>query len=315
MKKLLSIFLVCTQLHAQSLDPMQSYVATKKHGGRLGDQIIINLQAITASKEMGIPYLHRPFAGSDQLALSSCGQWLTPEEENLFRRQTTLRSLPLSRKTNSRNVAPHCLYLVPHGSRVPIVGKAEARKLLAPISPIPKIDIPPDCVSVAVHVRTGGGRGIENGQNRRELMDHPANQRRFPQRFVSKLGYGFYTRSLKRLRHIFKNQKLYVHLFTDDKNPKQIIEKLSSALGDENIYFGCREEGNRYDKNVIEDFHGMTQFNCLIRPDSNMSRMAEYISNHCVVICPGGCKTSHRACKKLKQRLRQKSATPQTPAS
>ncbi len=52
------------------------------------------------------------------------------------------------------------------------------------------------------------------------------------------------------------------------------------------IQWGTREEGNRHDLNVMDDFFALLDFDCLIRPDSNFSICAEILGNHKVVVSP-----------------------------
>jgi hypothetical protein len=44
--------------------------------------------------------------------------------------------------------------------------------------------------------------------------------------------------------------------------------------------------GNRYDKNVLKDFFAMTKFDCLIRPASSFSVIAEIMGDFKVIIQP-----------------------------
>ena len=43
---------------------------------------------------------------------------------------------------------------------------------------------------------------------------------------------------------------------------------------------------NNHHSNVLEDFFEMARFDCLIRPDSNYSIMAEKIADYKIVISP-----------------------------
>ncbi len=53
-----------------------------------------------------------------------------------------------------------------------------------------------------------------------------------------------------------------------------------------NIIWSCRTEGNSDDCNVVEDFYGMFQFDCLIRPESNYSMCASLLGYHKIIIFP-----------------------------
>jgi len=53
-----------------------------------------------------------------------------------------------------------------------------------------------------------------------------------------------------------------------------------------NITFACRENGNRHDRNVVDDFFALTKFDCLIRSDSNYSLMASKFADYKIQISP-----------------------------
>ena len=310
-KKLLLIF-ACLPCLAFTPEPGKSYVAASHCAGRFGDKVIAHLRAITAAHRLGLPYLFRPYPGLEKLALSTYGEHICREDEKLFDRVVYPNSLPACRKGHSASAQTSTLYKVRLcSSGIPMVSRGVAKKLLAPIVPLEQVVIPEGCVSVAVHIRTGGEKGIENGENKPWLMDHPRNQHRFPRKFIQRLGYGPYINGLRRIRRIFRQEKLYVHIFTDDKRPGVLAERIRCALKDPNMSFDYRLEGNHHSKNVVEDFYNMTRFNCLIRPDSNLSKMAEYIGHHAIILGPGCSRISTRACASLKQHLQQ-TASPQT---
>ena len=81
----------------------------------------------------------------------------------------------------------------------------------------------------------------------------------------------------------FQDQPLYVFLFTDYPNPEELKRSFEEQINAPNIQFACRKD-NKVD--LMEDFFGLTQFDCLIRADSNFSIAAEKISDYKVVIYP-----------------------------
>jgi len=96
----------------------------------------------------------------------------------------------------------------------------------------------------------------------------------------------YYIDQIKMLSKILNDPPLFVYIFTDDANPKRIVNKFNEVLQKPNITFACREQGNRYDTNILEDFFAMIKFDCLIRPHSHFSMSAQLIGNHKIVIYP-----------------------------
>ena len=81
---------------------------------------------------------------------------------------------------------------------------------------------------------------------------------------------------------------MYVHIFTDDKNPQELLKRCEETVNKANIAYGTRTTDNRYDLNVLDDFFAITQFDCLIRGDSNFSIMASKLACHKIVLAPKG---------------------------
>jgi hypothetical protein len=146
----------------------------------------------------------------------------------------------------------------------------ELRALLSPVDQMPSITLPSGYISVALHMRTGIGFDSE------ELPSH------FPLKCPP---FNYYIKALELVSILF-DQPLYVFIFTDHPNPPELQQKLSSIFSGYKIRFDCRRSDNAHDKNVLEDFFALGQFECLIRPDSNYSLIASKIFSHKVVISP-----------------------------
>ena len=85
---------------------------------------------------------------------------------------------------------------------------------------------------------------------------------------------------------MLEGERLHVRLFTDDPKPKALAEKYVRAVNNPNITFSYREHDNAHDANVLEDFFGMAQCDCLIRPESCFSMAAQTIANFKIIIYP-----------------------------
>jgi hypothetical protein len=146
------------------------------------------------------------------------------------------------------------------------------RKLIRPKTPITYPEIPKHCVSIALHIRTGGGFKMDE-----QLYA------KYPTRFAP---LHFYRDQLKRLLSLYPEKRLYVHIFTDDKDPEHIVTYLKQEILSDRIIYGFRQTGNAHNQHVVEDFFFMLKFRCLVRPTSNFSKVAEFLGNYEVVIVP-----------------------------
>ncbi|MBI2743386.1 MAG: hypothetical protein HYX48_05660 [Chlamydiales bacterium] len=243
------------------------------------------LHAKWVSYQYDIPLLYKPFTYSDQLALHDVEQLYSkdtkrkfakskllgpPIEINKYDPLSTLYILPyFPESLNDRIADPRYMY-------IPIDWKEEKfhallKQLVKPRSPLPTLNFPSNCITVAVHVRRGGGFDVANIQRTQPLRFPPDR---------------FYIDQIRYLYEYFQGQPLYVYLFTDDRSPETIARSFQQGLRGLDIRFDYRRQGNRHNSNVVEDFFAMMQFDCLIRPQSNYSIVAEIVGDFKAVIYP-----------------------------
>lgn len=156
------------------------------------------------------------------------------------------------------------------------------RQEICPIAPLPTLKLPKDRITVALHVRKGSGpdRSFFKPYERGSMYFVENYPLRFPPDT-------YYIEQIKKISEMFKKKNLYIHLFTDDKNPSLLVEKYKNKLNLPNIEFGITESTNKDSQSaVLEDFFNMTSFDCIIRPESHFSQMASKISRAKVVIRP-----------------------------
>lgn len=155
-------------------------------------------------------------------------------------------------------------------------------------------DFPDNKHSVAVHIRRGGGfdRPLLSAQYQAEQVSEFDFDAYSGQYFADK-GFPFkfppeqyYVEQIKFLHTHLDKQPMYVHVFTDDQNPGEIVQRLQEAINEENITFDYRKENNSHDRNVIEDIAAMSQFDYLIRSCSHYPWIAQIIGNHKAIIYP-----------------------------
>lgn len=150
------------------------------------------------------------------------------------------------------------------------------KNLIAPCGQYMCMQLPDDVVTVAMHVRVGDG--YDSMKTRENAYE------KFPKE-------EFFIEAIKKLKHIFKNQYLYIYIFTDAYCPEDIKKRYEIIFAsDSMLIFDARNEKQEkpWDSYVLEDFFCMAKFDCLIRPRSSYSAIAQAIGNHKVILYPGG---------------------------
>lgn len=306
MKHTLNLFFIFFFLTIPQILHPKAAITYDWSGGRFGDNILAYLHAKWLSIQYPeLKFYYRPFKYSDQLVLHQKEQQLNKEyfdenkkesevnnllvqneEPRLIKKTLTKKNLIIDPDSNYLYVVPyfsefdfeHKLYWWnAHWIRFEIDWKdpifyQEMRKMVRPINEeLLKVEIPNGFISVAVHVRKGGGFDIEG-------------YFREPLKFVH--GY-FYIDQIKKLSELFNHAGLYVYIFTDDKNPEDIIDWFKRHLRNYgNIWLDCRSKDNYHDSNVVEDFFAMTQFDCFIHSLSTYSFLISKLGNFKVEIFP-----------------------------
>ncbi len=252
-----------------------SAITYNLNGGRFGDNLFSYCKTMWLADKYGISFLYKPFQYSKKLKLHKKGIKYT--------RRTPLKFKAVHYLTGSRfcklQAEENILYIKKWYYDVQVDWKdamfiKKLRKLIRPSVPLDNNIRPPkNCVTIAVHVRRGGGYRVDT----KRLIDSQ------PLRFASDQ---FYIDQIKRLATMFEGKNLYVHIFTDDLNPQTIVENFKRRVNLDRISYGYRRSGNNPCSYVLEDFFAMMKFDCLIRPKSHYSRFVERLGNNKVIIAP-----------------------------
>lgn len=280
-----------------SPDQLEDYAFSVTYaldGGRFGDQLTNYLRALWISWKYDLLFFYRPFEFSDQLVLSDHHilfdqELLKPfsaklEYFSVFELEKSATVFKyLDKVQNNKN--KQLLWNI--GLLTPFIEEHFCEKLddedfrnfiqalVKPKNSINLVSMPPNCKTIAIHVRTGVG------------YDWEVNIQKMPTKFPSDT---FYLASLKQASEYYKDYPLYVHIFTDHPQPKILQERFSNQFKQwqiENIdAFHCREVGNSHSENILEDMFSMMEFDCLIHPDSSLSRLAAIIVAHELEIKP-----------------------------
>ena len=256
-------------------------------GGRLGDQILDYTHAKWISYKWKIPLYFKPFDYSDQFVFHDFEKHLTPERATLFTEKhlTSLEELKNSVRVDTLYFVVHVpdsyeefLFNGGYGLYIPVDWtdqkfKYMMRSLIAPKNPLDLIYPPKETISVALHLRTGGGF----------VWDTDSMKQCLPLRFPD---FPYYVEQLNKLYAHLGRESLYVHIFTDSPDPESLRTILRGYFPQDNIEFGCRTEGNRHDANVLEDLFSMLNFDCLIRPMSHFSMTASHLTDFKIEFFP-----------------------------
>lgn len=271
MKNKIFLFIL---LFTHALACTNSAITWEPNGGRFGDNLLSYSRAKWISYKYNIPVLYLPFKYSDQLMIHEQETMYTQELAQQFS-----NTVYLPTKLKHRLLSQESTLYVSHWN-VDIdidwfdsAFTEELKKNIAPRQPLEKVAIPENCISIAVHVRNGGGFVVDTEQEKE----------RCPLRFVPD---EFYIDQIARITNMFPKQNLYVHIFTDHLEPKTLKKKFKKALNNPRITFGYREQGNYHNANVLEDFFSMMDFDCLIRPGSHYSRFVQRLGSNKIVIYP-----------------------------
>lgn len=302
-----------------------TYLNSVDWGGRLGDSLLMYIKAKWIAYYYEIPFFYKPFKYSDQLVMHIEEKHWKDEylqsyvfEEDICKKKNRYRDLTID---IDQYIEPHknALYVInyyfhpSHWGRHPElydsqeismwrdmmaddIFREEVKQMIKPIKALNSFEIPKDKVTVAVHVRKGGGYDtpllsmqlyekvdLEGAfchcQNDKDVYVDTAYPLKFPPDF-------FYVEQIKRLSEMYDDAPMYVHIFTDDKNPQLLVDRYEKAVNKPNIEFGCRKGDNQHDSNVLEDLFSLTKFDCLIRGGSNFPQIAELLGNYNIVIYP-----------------------------
>ncbi len=254
-------------------------------GGRFGDQLLCYLRAKWISYEYDIPLLYKPFPYSSELTLDKVESRFENEKfkENIYIKNSQ-SILPKDKRRSILYTAPYFAepeyernryrYSFTVNWKDPDF-RALAKELIAPKKNLQLIEPPSGSISIAVHVRRGGG------------YDSKTWNVSFPLKLPS---INFYITALKKMVKYFEGRSLYCFIFTDEQDPGSIVKEIENAVDSPNIVFDSRRE-NHHTKNVLEDFFSLFNFDALIRPESSFSIIPSLLKDYAILIVP---KTFHR---------------------
>lgn len=287
MKKIFTLLLILIAHFGIAEEEVQynTAVTYSFSGGRFGDNLLSYIHAKYVSYIYHIPMLYKPFQFSDQLVLDRMENRWDESIRSLYQKQVRFDANEDFAKFQERNA----LYIVPYfpefdgeygtlynGPWFDMDWNApgfikELRKLINPLNPTKKFPRKKDAINVAVHLRKGSGPDSVQMTKMYFLKFPPEN---------------YYEEQLVKIVKMFPNKKIFVYLFTDYQNPSELAARMAKKLRALPITFGFRQEVGSFEDVVLEDFFGMMQYDCIIRPEANISYIAARLGTFKVEIYP-----------------------------
>lgn len=252
-------------------------------GGRFGDNLLTYLHAKSFALQQNKMLLYKPFEYSSELIMD-IEELKFSEEARKFRYLVNLdrNYIRFINKNDIIFVCPYFPEIQWELNRQSYFTwnvnwkdpkfREIARRMISPKNPLELTFPPKEKISIAIHMREGGGFDDEEHKFNHPLKTPPVT---------------FYADCLKKVLQEFPQNIFHCHVFTDAIDPKLWIEKmLKDVPGHERIDFHYREVGNRHNSSVLEDFFSLFNFDILIRAESNYSIVPSLIHDYSLVYYP-----------------------------
>lgn len=292
--------------------------------GRFGDQLLNYCKSKWLALKHGLPFMYKPFQYSHVFAMHYLeAKYSNGRYEYQVKGDFPEN---INREAHIVYVTNYCFTKLSDFFNEALIGKdllhtqfaQEVKKQFQVHTPLHLIQPPQDAISVAVHIRKGGrfdlpllSRQIFSNHEQeimyqvQDAYDHFDHIRTLDSDWIgsknisghgsySDLNYPykfpptqFYIDQIKKIAELFKDQMIYVFIFTDDLNPGHLTDTIERACANNRITFDCHAKQD-YEATVIEDFCSMLNFDCLIRSASNFSWAIHLIGNHNIVLYPKG---------------------------
>jgi hypothetical protein len=165
------------------------------------------------------------------------------------------------------------------------------QRMVTPKDIVPTLEIPQDTISVAVHIRKGDGHdnplsSIQITGRPQENVTHkrtPADCE-WPSKFPPEQ---YYIDQIKILQDLLANRKINFYIFSDSFDPQALTERIAAYCAKENTNF-INASSSKNDSPMI-DMRNMALCDCLIRPESSYSIIAQIAGNPKIVFSPQRC--------------------------
>ncbi len=300
MLKRLHILLIVFSFSFLSLSARNG-LTYERNAGRLGDSLLNYAKHLYIAEKCNLDLYIIPFTYAEHFMLDQIEQKI-----NETIRRNHKKSIKIKKDTQIKQSDSNILYIGSYYTTIDNISDLDlwhhhiykcsiedysfgqrVRAGMAPKKMLP-FTLPQDKLSVAVHVRKGGGFDHPILSQQYET-DNPKthtgifSDKHAPFKFPPEQ---YYADQITLLHKLLDEQSMYVYVFTDDKEPEKIVHRLKKKINHPNVIFDYRKEGNSHDKNVMEDICAMSQFDYLIRSGSHFPWIAQMIGNHKAIIYP-----------------------------
>ena len=159
----------------------------------------------------------------------------------------------------------------------------QLQQLLKPLGTIPTLNIPHGYISVAVHIRKGDGydQPLQSQQIYRSHARRISADRSWPKKFPPEQ---YYINQINLLAELLAEQQLIFYIFSDSHDPNKLTQRIASYCKHKNANF--INASSSLQDSPIFDMCKMASCDCLIRPESSYSMVAQIMGNHKIVLFP-----------------------------
>jgi hypothetical protein len=261
-------------------------------GGRFGDKLLGYSQARYLSYITHVPFLYRAFPYSEQLTVEfqalAYDQYASKYAHTFHINSSKTLTECLTKIRNPQT--PPTLFILDYfPSDISEWEKDHSRQLLLNIpwhdpdfftylkqSTQPRIAIPHlkqnGRLNVADHVRTLSGADTPDTSMVAFPLKHPDLE--------------YHKRQIRRVYEWNLGRPMHVFLFSDTKDPSQLLQDFRRAFRREDITFDIQYHNRVDTDHVLQDFFAMQQFDVLIATQSNFSMMAARLGSFDMVLFP-----------------------------
>ena len=283
--------LFCCSLFCQ--EPIGA-VTYELSGGRFGDSLISYLHAKWFAYQRNIPVVLKMFTYSNYLVLDEAELKTHPCKMGLARHYLGRGDFFF----NGRGPPEGILYICPyfpedswelkntndlqgnpyHSFEVDWKDpgfRKEALAMIAPKRSMPLTKLREGVINVALHIRDGGGYDFDDFRTRFPLKLPP---------------FQFYVDGVKAILDLFPGRQIDIHLFTDAQFPEMVAKRIENEVNPgPRVKMFYRKGSSHFNRNVLEDFFSLFQFQVMIRPQSNFSMIPTLLQDFAVVYSPKEC--------------------------
>lgn len=286
------LFCLLLNTTAHAFEFRQRHAISYQGGDRFGDRMLVYAQARYLSYLTSVPFLVRPFIYSDQLTIDE--EALPFDQfQNRYVKQVVIQSFASFNeflKEIDSPITPPTLFILdylptdisewdpnPWMKILFNVPWQEAgfhaylKKVASCRNSIPNLR-KEGVLNVADHVRTLSGTDTPETSIAQLPLKHP-NLR-------------YHKNQIRRIYELNKQRPMFVFIFSDTKNPHQLIAEFQQEFRNFNIEFGIQYLDQPDTNFAVQDFFAMQKFDVLIATQSNFSTMASRIGDFDLILTP-----------------------------